>query len=289
MKTVVHKSAIPASRLFVARELGGRHFDPSWHAHSEFQLFVVLEGTGTRFIGDSIKTFNPGELILTGPNLPHLWRSDDPYFSKNTSLRSRGIVIYLNDNFLGNNSLDKEELAIVKKLFSKSMRGMEFHGEVRQQVIQLMKKLVSATALNSLIILLQILQLLAGTKDYQYISGATYADPFKQAETDRANLVYEYVISNFRKSISLVEVAALVHLTPTSFSRYFTRHSNKTFSDFVAEVRIRQACKLLVETEQSIESICYDCGFNTLSNFNKQFRALMRDKPSAYRKKFMAL
>lgn len=289
MKTVVHKSAIPASKLFVVKELCEKHFDPSWHAHAEFQLFVVLEGTGTRFIGDNIKTFYPGELILTGPNLPHLWRCDDCYFAKDTQLRSRGIVLYLNEHFLGNNSLDKEELASVKKLFSKSMRGLDFHGEVRQQITQLMSELVDAKELASLIILLQILQLLAGTKDYQYISGASYADPFKQAETDRANIVYEYVISNFRKTISLLDVAALVHLTPTSFSRYFTRHSNKTFSAFVAEVRIRHACKLLVETEESVESICYDSGFNTLSNFNKQFRALMREKPSSYRKKFLTL
>ncbi|ULQ53265.1 AraC family transcriptional regulator [Flavihumibacter fluvii] len=289
MKAAVHKSTIPASQLFVIKELREKHFDPTWHAHSEFQLFVVLEGTGTRFIGDNIKTFKPGELILTGPNLPHLWRSDEIYFSKKSELLTHGIVIYLNEHFLGEKSLDKEEMIGVKKMFSKSMRGLEFYGERKERAIVLMKEITALNGLERVIGLLQILHLLAATKEYHFISRSSYPDPFKQVETARANIVYEYVIRNFRKKINLEEVACLVHMTPTSFSRYFTRNSNKTFSAFVGEVRIRQACKLLVETEQSIEEICYECGFNTLSNFNRQFKELMNDNPSSYRKRFMAL
>ena len=84
MRPAIHKSAIPDSQIFVVRDLKEKHFDPVWHAHSEYQLFVVLQGTGTRFIGDSIRSFKPGELILTGPHLPHLWRSDEKYFKKNS-------------------------------------------------------------------------------------------------------------------------------------------------------------------------------------------------------------
>lgn len=289
MKSVVHKSAIPANQLFVIKELREKHFDPSWHAHAEFQLFVVLEGTGTRFIGDSIKTFKPGELILTGPNLPHLWRSDERYFSRRSNLFTHGIVIYLNEHFLGENNLDKEELVGVKKLLSRSLRGLEFYGEKKELAIELMRELTGLKDLERVIGLLKILHLLAGTKEFHFISRTVYADPFRQVETDRANIVYEYVFRNFRKKIMLEEVAGLVHMTPTSFSRYFTRHSNKAFSSFVGEVRIRQACKLLVETELAIEEICYECGFNTLSNFNRQFKEFMQDSPSSYRKKFMAL
>lgn len=289
MKTVVHKSTIPKDQMFVVRELRDKHFDPTWHAHSEFQLFVVLEGTGTRFIGDSIKTFKPGELILTGPHLPHLWRSDEAYFSKAGVLAIHGIVLYLNEHFLGEQALQKEELVMVKKLLAKSKKGLEFFGESKEQAIQLLKALIPLKALDRVIVLLQLLQVLATTKDYQFISHSDYGDPVKPEETDRTNIVYAYVLKNFRRKIILQEVAALVHMTPTSFSRYFTRNSNKNFSAFVAEVRIRQACKLLVESEETIEAICYDCGFNTLSNFNKQFRELMADNPSSYRKKFMAL
>ena len=116
MKTALHKSAIPPSHIFVIKHLEEKHFDPVWHAHSEYQLFVVLEGTGTRFIGDGIRSFKPGELVLTGPHLPHLWRSDETYFEKNSSYKTSGIVIYLNENFLGEHILEKEEmLSLVNK------------------------------------------------------------------------------------------------------------------------------------------------------------------------------
>ena len=126
MKTAIHKSAIPASQIFVIKHLEEKHFDPVWHAHSEYQLFVVLQGTGTRFIGDSIKSFKPGELILTGPHLPHLWRNDEVYFEKNSRSSKRN-CIYLNENFLVEYS-GKRRNAPLKNSFIKSMRGLEFYG-----------------------------------------------------------------------------------------------------------------------------------------------------------------
>jgi hypothetical protein len=129
MKAVLHKSSIPPSQIFVIRHLQEKHFDPVWHAHSEYQLFVVLKGTGTRFIGDSIKAFKPGELIFTGPQLPHLWRSDEIYFEKKSALTTEGIVIYFNENFLGDHIMEKEEMMILRKFFAKTVRGIEFYGD----------------------------------------------------------------------------------------------------------------------------------------------------------------
>jgi AraC-like DNA-binding protein len=289
LKAAIHKSSIPPSHIFVIRHLREKHFDPAWHAHSEYQLFVVQEGTGTRFIGDSIKAFRPGELIFTGPHLPHLWRSDESYFEKNNDLKTDGIVIYFNENFLGDHIMEKDEMVVLKKLFSKSMRGLYFYGPKRTQVITMMQDLTQMQGIQSVIQLLSILEILAGTKEYHYISSITYDDSFNQHETDRLNIVYEYVLKNFRQKILLEELADLLHMTPTSFSRYFTMKNNKPFSKFVAEIRIKHACKLLTETEDSIEEICYDCGFNTLSNFNKQFKEIMLQKPTQYKKEFMSL
>lgn len=289
MKTALHKSNIPASQIFVIKHLEEKHFDPVWHAHSEYQLFVVLEGTGTRFIGDSIKHFKPGELVLTGPHLPHLWRNDEIYFDKQSDHKSEGIVIYLNENFLGEHILEKEEMLSLKMLFSKSMRGLEFYGPKKEKIIALMKELTHLKGVPSIIHLLQLLEILAGTKKYRYISSVTFDDRFNQHETDRLNKVYEYVFNNFRTKVSLEEIAALLHLTPTSFSRYFTMKNNKTFSRFVAEIRIKHACEMLIETDASVAAICYECGFNTLSNFNKQFREITLKKPTDYKKEFTGL
>ncbi len=289
MKVAIHKSTIPHSQIFVIRRLQEKHFDPVWHAHSEYQLFVVLKGTGTRFIGDSIKTFRPGELIFTGPHLPHLWRSDEAYFHKKSSLTTDGIVIYFNENFLGDHIMEKEEMAVLKKLFTKSMRGLEYYGHNRAVVIKLMQELTQMQGIHSVIQLLHILEILASTKEYHYISSKAYDDGYNENETDRLNTVYEYVLKNFKQKILLEELADLLHMTPTSFSRYFTMKNNKPFSRFVSEIRIKHACKLLTETDDSIEQICYECGFNTLSNFNKQFKEIMLQKPTQYKKEFMSI
>jgi AraC-like DNA-binding protein len=289
LKTVLHKSEIPPSQIFVIKHLEEKHFDPVWHAHSEYQLFVVFKGTGTRFIGDSIKSFKPGELVFTGPHLPHLWRSDDAYFTKRNHLKTEGIVIYFNENFLGDHILEKEEMLSIKKLFAKSMRGLEFFGAKKTEAVRLMKELVHMKGISSVIQLLHVLEILAATKEYHYISSVHYEESFNQHETDRLNKVYEYILKNFRRKVSLEEIAELLHMTPTSFSRYFTMKNNKPFSRFVAEIRIKHACELLTETDASIAEICYECGFNTLSNFNKQFKEITLRKPTEYKKEFMTI
>lgn len=273
----------------MVKHLQEKHFDPVWHAHAEYQLFVVLQGTGTRFVGDSIKSFAPGELIFTGPHVPHLWRSDEAYFAKQSGLQTEGIVIYLDEHFLGEQMLEKEELLALKKLFIRSGRGLEFYGETRQRVVALMQELTGMRGLTSVIQLLKIVSELAGSRQYRYISSVAFADAINEDETDRVNQVYDYVIKNFRQRISLEEVSALVHLTPTSFSRYFTRKNNRSFSKFVAEIRIRHACKLIAETDHTMEHICYECGFNTLSNFNRQFKEQVGEQPGQYRKKIRSL
>lgn len=289
MKQALHKSAIPPSHIFVIKHLQEKHFDPVWHAHSEFQLFVVLKGTGTRFIGDSIKAFHPGELIFTGPHLPHLWRSDDAYFEKNSPLMTDGIVIYFNENFLGDHIMEKEEMAVLKKFFARSMRGLEFYGPTRTRIINMMQELTGMHGIQSVVYLLQILDILAATKQYHFVSSTAYDDIFNEDETDRINIVYEYVMKNFKQRISLEEMAELVHMTPTSFSRYFTMKNNKPFSKFISEIRIKHACKLIAEQDDTIEHICYECGFNTLSNFNRQFKEVMGQKPMEYKKEIRSL
>ncbi|MES2808005.1 MAG: AraC family transcriptional regulator, partial [Bacteroidota bacterium] len=157
MKVAVHKSSIPETQIFMIKYLEEQYFDPEWHSHSEYQLFVPLEGTGTRFIGDSITSFTPNELILMGSNLPHLWRSDEAYFDKGSKLKIKGIVIYLQESLLGDHLMGKEEVVQLTRLFKRSSRGILFHGPVRQRVIGLMKDLLKLKGVAAFIQLLQIL------------------------------------------------------------------------------------------------------------------------------------
>ena len=153
----------------------------------------------------------------------------------------------------------------------------------------MMKELLDMKGIPSVIQLLHILEVLASTKEYNYISSRTYDDAFDQSEADRLNKVYEYAFQNFRKKVLLQDLAELLHMTPTSFSRYFAMKNNKPFSKFISEIRIKHACKMLIETDESVAQICYDCGFNTLSNFNKQFKEVMMKKPLQYKREFMSI
>lgn len=289
MKSAVQKSSIPDSRIFVARDLTEKHFDPEWHAHQEYQLFLVLSGTGTRFIGNTVKSFKRGDLTFLGPNVPHLWRSDECYFDKHSNRETHGIVIYFKENFLGN-LLQKDEMSQIAALFGRARKGLEFYGNAAREIAGLMSDLVFHHGIESLVQLLRILDILGHTREYNQLHTENYVYKLKEAETNRINIVYNYAARYFKRRITLEEVAALLNMTPTSFSRYFTMKTSKSFSNFLIELRIKHACKLLSEQEQkNIAQICYECGFNTLSNFNRQFREYMKMTPKEYRREFMTL
>ncbi len=131
------------------------------------------------------------------------------------------------------------------------------------------------------------MHLISNSTDYKLLANEGYANLLKETETDRMNKVHAYVMKNFREKITLDDVAAIANMSATSFSRYFKMHANKTFSDFLTEIRIGYACKLLVEKKMSISETCYESGFNTLSNFNRQFKEVTHHSPLAYRQKYL--
>lgn len=289
MKYALRKSPIPGSRLFVARELKEKHFDPTWHAHNEYQLFMVLKGKGTRFIGNTVKSFTEGDVTFLGPGLPHLWRNDRTFFDKHSKMRTHGLVIYIRAEFMGE-LMEKEEMQQLKDLFKKANRGIVYFGDTVHLIGLMMKKIISSHGIESLVQLFQMLLSMAQSKEYRLLHNEEYKYRLKESETRRINIVYNYAAQHFHNRITLKEVAALLNMTPTSFSRYFRIKTSKSFSDFIAELRIRHACKLLTEEEdKTISQISYACGFNTLSNFNRQFRLYMKMTPKSYRERFSTL
>lgn len=285
----VKKSPISEDRVFEVKHILDSYFDPNWHFHSEYQLFLVLKGTGTRFIGDHVGPFRQGELILTGPNLPHLWRSDHEYFKGLANTVTEGIVIYFTQNLLGKDFLNKSEMFKIKNLLQKARRGMEFNGTTLVMASELMISLPAVEDFDRVLLFLNLLNLLSNSTGYSLLASEGYSNSLKETETERMNLVHEYVLKNFKTRISLEEAAAVASLSPTSFSRYFKMHANKTFSDFLIEIRIGYACKLLSGQNIDVAQACYESGFNTLSNFNKQFKAVTNYTPLAYKKKYSEL
>ncbi|MFT6204165.1 MAG: AraC-like DNA-binding protein [Spirosomataceae bacterium] len=288
MRIALEKNIKSPIKSFTISELIESYFDPNWHFHSHYQLFTVLEGTGTRFIGDNIQHFEPGDTVFLGPDLPHLWNSDKIYFEAESTLMTRGIVVYFTEDFLGNSFFKKSEMLSIANLFQRSKSGISFHGKTKTSLIKSLKKITQQSDFDSVLSLLKILHILSNSTDYKLITSINYTNTHKDSETDRMQKVHDYVIKHYRDKIQLQEISGIVSMSEAAFCRYFKKRTNKTFSDFVNEIRIGNACKLLSTTEDlSITQIAYESGFNTLSNFNKQFQKITQKTPSLYRAEAM--
>ncbi|GAB3893717.1 AraC family transcriptional regulator [Spirosoma agri] len=283
MKQPLRKDLEPVATSFIVKELTELHFDPNWHFHPHYQLFLVEEGTGTRFIGDSIKPFGPGDLVFLGPNLPHLWRSDQAYFNKQSGLVTRGIVVYFAEDFLGTDFFGKHEMTLLRQLLNHARQGLEWTGPTRAQVEAALRTMSKQSGgFDRVISLLTLLNSLSHATDFRYLTSPGYTNTVKPTETDRMQLVHDYVLGHFPDDLSLDTIADLAGMTPPAFCRYFKARANKTFSEFVSEVRIGHACKLLIGGKLSVTQISFESGFRTLSNFNRQFKDITGQTPSAY-------
>ena len=285
MKQAIRKSPIPHSKTFLIHELIEPYFDPDWHFHSEYQLVTVLEGTGTRFVGDNISHFEGGDMVFTGSNLPHVWRNDEQYF-QNLGLKTHCIVIYFSADFMQEAFLNKDEMTSIRELIEQADRGLEITGKTRDTVGGIMKKMLKQERFDGVLSLLQILNILAASTDVTYINKEGYLNTVSDSDSERMRAIHSYILNNYKDKIRLEEVASLANLSPTAFSRYFKARANKTFSDFVAELRISLACKLLFDNERSIVQIAYECGYKTLSNFNRKFKEITGTTPLKYKKAY---
>ncbi|MEA1786995.1 AraC family transcriptional regulator [Arenibacter sp. GZD96] len=282
----IEKTLTPKD-TFIFKDITGPYFNPHWHFHPEFQISYIVEGKGTRFVGDHVHSFSEGDLVLTGPNLPHLWRSDDVYFKKNSTLTTRGLVIYFDHVLLSPSLLAKQEFYRINKLIENAQRGIAFFGKNSNKIQKLLLRIDTEVGFKRIRTLLEILDDLAHTDEYQLLSSPGYTNTLKGNDAEKMHQVYDYVMTHFKKDISLAEIAALLRMTTTSFCRYFKPRANKTFTRFVNEIRIGHARKLLLEDNFNISQISYECGFNTLSNFNRQFKSIVHMSPQEYRKLFL--
>ncbi len=287
MKKPLQKSKIPSNKVFVIKELRESYLDKYWHSHEEYQLNIILKGRGTRYIGDHMKPFKEGDLVLTGPHLPHVWRSDNAYFDPENQLDTHDIVIYFPESFLGKDAFQKEEFEEIGKLLARADRGLEITGQTNRTVVKMMKELVHRKGGASIIGLLEILEVLAHSTELTPIAHVDYKSNYTANEKDKISEILEYVLKNFKEKITLQDVASLANMSESAFSRYFKNRVNKSFSDFLGDVRISNARKLLHDGDLNISQVCYQSGFPTLSNFNKQFKDRIGKTPLNYKKEYL--
>ncbi|NLP56899.1 AraC family transcriptional regulator [Lutibacter sp. B1] len=261
------------------------YFLKLWHYHEQLELVVILKSTGTRFVGDSIEKFNEGEIILLGKNLPHMWLNDKIYFKKDSSLKAQAIAIHFKEDFIGNDFFNTPEVKHIPLLFEKAKRGIKFTGNNKELVSEI-SKMLDLNHFDRIIKMIQILNSLSQKKEYSLLSSSGFINSFKKTENTKLDDVYSYMFNNFKNQISLNEIAEIAHMNPAAFSRHFKKVNKKPFSKYLNEIRIGYACKLLLEQKYNVTDICYESGFNNLSNFNRQFKTITNYSPTEYLKDY---
>lgn len=286
MKALLKIINTPPKDVFHLMKVNDTYFFPSWHFHPEFEIMLVIQGKGIRFVGDSMERFQPGDLVFLGKGIPHFYRSDDEYYQRTSAENSRALVLYFCEDFLGESIWDLPDISHLKKLVSNSSRGVKFEGPVKERMInQLMKLDDGRDSLAKVIDLLTILQTMAEAKEFTLLSSRGFKHNLDEAECSRMNSVYQHIINNYSENPSLEEVAKVAFMSPTSFCRYFKSHTNKTYTQFLNEIKIGNACKFLIEDKMSISQVCYETGFNNFTHFNSQFKRIIGITPTQYKQK----
>ncbi len=286
MKPILEHLPLEPEESFVVKEFEYPFYPTPWHFHPEYEIVLVTESTGKRFIGDSVSDFEPGDLAFIGPNLPHLYRNDAAYYSSEKSkIRARSIVVHFLESSFGENFLSLPETRVIQNLFLKSRLGLDVMGNTRETAIPKLHELCALKGFPRWVKLLELLQYLSESTDLKNISRTPVVGK-NEMESDRMNKIFEFVMKNFNHEITVAEVANHVNLATNSFSRYFSQRTRKSFITFVNEVRLSHATKLLQENKMSISEICYTSGYNNLSNFNRQFKNVYQVSPLTYAKQF---
>lgn len=254
------------------------------HFHELCELVLILESYGKRIVGNHVGNFDVGDLVLMGPNIPHIWRNDLVFQQEDTHLRAKAIVIYFPADFLLRLTDDELTISAMQQFIHKAERGLRFYGETLEITTRKLKELIPKQSFSRILDFLSIIELLLQSKEYNYLLSDGYEISFNQRDAGRINDVCQYVIQNFQENVSLERAAAIANITPNAFCRFFKRHMQKSFSRFVNEMRIGHACKLLTNKELSVSEVCYHSGYQNLTNFNKFFKLIMNKSAGQYRK-----
>ena len=263
------------------------HYFPNpFMFHPEVEILLVIHGTGTRLIGDSVGRFVPGDLVMIGQNVPHVWYSDEEYTKENSNLMSEAIFILFKTDTFGEQFFNLPESENIIKLIQLSRRGINLTGKPREEVASLMVSISNSVGFKRISLLISILEIISSGKEYQFLSSPMVQNTINHSDSDRLNKIYKYVINNFQQEITLDKISSIASLSTSAFCHYFKKRTNKTFIHFLTEIRIAFACRLLAEEDQSVDRICYACGYTNVSYFIRQFKGITGFTPLSYKKKY---
>ena len=281
MKPVFQKLTSSPDEGFAFKVVRGHSFDCPWHFHSEYELILIVESGGYRMVGDHLAPLRPGDLVLVGSNLPHIYQNDEDVPGRVPPVHA--VLIQFEETCLGVELLRLPAFGTVRRLFKRAALGLHITGATRDTVATMMRDMAGLRGLRRIIRFLDILDALAASRECQPLASVGFRADGVSYDQERMNRVCQFIHERLDQTLFLPDLARLVHLSEGAFSRFFRLHTGKTFPEFVNELRIGRACRLLAEGERNVTEIAFACGFSNLSNFNRQFLQLKKSTPTEFR------
>lgn len=262
------------------------HFTYPWHFHSEFEIVYILKSTGKRFVADSIESFKEGDITLIGSNLPHFWKSNAALENTGTT-RVNAIVVQFHKDFFRDEIHSYSEFHAINELLKRAASGIHFQDPASEKIGKRLKRLLKLNGLERLLYFIKLMDLMARTENYRVLASKSYLLEEHKELSKRLDKIMHFIITNYQRKISQEEVATKIGMSTAAFCRYFKEKTGKNFIFFVNEMRIGYSCKLLTENSLSISQICFECGFNNISNFNRVFKRQTGFTPGGYQQQFI--
>ena len=278
MKPILMRHVETTTESFKAWVNVNPYMHNPWHYHPESELTFIEEGRGVLFVGDNVTNYSKNDLILIGSNLPHEYRSSmkgtPDYLSKSMSL-------HFKNDFPGLDFYKIPEAKIIFQLLEQSKTGIKFNDPIAQKKVkEKMTKIFRTKGIERINILFSILEMIAFSSKQEYLSSQSFIDSIDEGQDQKMNKIYKYIMANFKEQISIDDLASELNMTKTSFCRFFKKRAKKSFVQYVNEIRIGYACKLLYTESYNISEAAYNSGFENISNFNKQFLKIKKQTPS---------
>ena len=281
-------TATPQSSFLVRKDVGDAILN-NWHYHPEIELLFMKKSSGTWLIGDHIGHFQHGDMVLIGANLPHCFRHEYDYLTKKGAIAGEAICVKFVPDIFGIPFLNMPETKTIKNLFTKCNCGLQLTGKIKNNLSATIEKMLVASPGKKLVYLLEMLEEISESKEYIPLSSKGFMQSAGDINNDKIKMVFEYTFNHYNEKITLNEVAGLLNMTIQSFCRYFKTKTKKTYIQFLMEVRIGYACRLLVEDEKNVSEVCYECGYNNMSHFNHQFKTITKKTPLEYRGDYLRM
>ncbi|CAN5790116.1 AraC family transcriptional regulator [soil metagenome] len=286
MKPILRQITATPAYSFLVRSDKGEYMVNNWHYHPEIELLFMKKSAGSWLIGDHIEYYKIGDVVIIGANLPHTFRHEEMYTTGGAKAGEAICVKFLPEIF-GSVFLNLPEAKQIKELLIKCSCGIKLTGKIRDRVAAAIEKMLTFTPGKKLICLLSILEEIAEIKNHQLLSSKGFMQLPGDRDRDRIKLVFDFTFAYYHKKITIDTVADLLNMTPQSFCRFFKSRTKKTYIEFLMEVRIGSVCRLLIEDEKTVAEISYECGYNTISHFNQQFKYITGKKPLEYKKDYL--